>query len=54
MKPGFEKLAKAFKELGLVDFESKCYEGGRHESINELNKAEVLSDVADWFSRHLA
>jgi alpha-beta hydrolase superfamily lysophospholipase len=54
MKPGFEKLSRVFKELGLVDFEAKCYEGGRHESINELNKAEVLSDIADWFSRHLA
>jgi alpha-beta hydrolase superfamily lysophospholipase len=54
MKPGFEILSHAFKELGLVDFESKCYEGGRHESINELNKAEVLSDIADWFSRHIA
>ena len=54
MKPGFESLSRTFKELGLVDFESKCYEGGRHESLNELNKAEVLSDVADWFSRHLA
>ena len=54
MKPGFEKLAHLFKELGLVDFEAKCYEGGRHESINELNKSEVLSDIVDWFSRHIA
>ena len=54
MRKGFDALASTFKALGLVDFESKCYEGGRHESINELNKDEVLSDVADWFSRHLA
>lgn len=54
MKAGYEKLAREFKDLGLVDFESRCYEGGRHESINELNKAEVLSDIADWFSRHIA
>jgi len=54
MKAGFEKLTRSFRELGIVDFESKCYEGGRHESINELNKAEVISDLADWFSRHIA
>lgn len=53
MKEGCDKLSRTFKGLGLVDFESKCYEEGRHESINELNKAEVLSDIADWFSRHI-
>ncbi|HWR11469.1 MAG TPA: alpha/beta hydrolase [Rectinemataceae bacterium] len=54
MKAGFDLMSRSFRDLGLVDFESKCYEGGRHESINELNKAEVLSDIADWFSRHIA
>lgn len=54
MRAGYEKLARTFKDLGLVDFESKCYEGGRHESLNELNRAEVLSDIGDWFLRHLA
>jgi len=54
MKAGFGTMSRTFRELGLVDFESKCYEGGRHESINELNKDEVLSDITDWFSRHIA
>jgi len=54
MQAGYEKLAQNFRDLGLVDFESKCYEGGRHESLNELNRAEVLSDIGDWFLRHLA
>jgi alpha-beta hydrolase superfamily lysophospholipase len=53
-KEGFEKLSAQFKRLGLVDFESKCYEGGRHESINELNKDEVLSDITDWLTRHVS
>ena len=54
MQAGCEKLARSFRDLGLVDFESKCYEGGRHESLNELNRAEVISDIGDWFLRHLA
>lgn len=54
MRAGFEKLSRQLKGLGLVDFEAKCYEGGRHESINELNREEVLGDIADWFSRHIA
>lgn len=54
MKQGFDSLARTLRDLGLVDFESKCYEGGRHESINELNRDEVIGDIADWFSRHIA
>jgi len=53
MRPGYEKLAKRFEMLGIIDFESKCYEGGRHESINEINRQEVLNDIADWFTRHI-
>ncbi|HEY9053528.1 MAG TPA: alpha/beta hydrolase [Rectinemataceae bacterium] len=54
MRKGYEKLASDFRSLGLVDFESKCYEGGRHESLNEINKDEVLADIAEWFARHIA
>ncbi|MCX7026375.1 MAG: alpha/beta hydrolase [Spirochaetes bacterium] len=54
MREGFDKLSKTFKDLGLVDFEAKCYEGGRHESLNELNRDEVIADIVDWFSRHIA
>jgi len=51
---GYERLIQVFKGLGIVDFEHRCYEGGRHESINELNGDEVISDIAGWFSRHIA
>jgi len=54
MKPGFDVLSRSLRDLGLVDFEAKCYEGGRHESLNELNREEVVADIADWFSRHIA
>ena len=54
MRKGYEKLVQSFKALNIVDFESRCYEGGRHESINELNRDEVISDIIDWYSRHIA
>lgn len=54
MRQGFDVLARSLRNLGLVDFEAKCYEGGRHESHNELNRDEVIADIADWFSRHIA
>ncbi len=54
MRLGFDRLVQSFKTLGIVDFESRCYEGARHETINELNKDEVISDIEDWFSRHIA
>jgi alpha-beta hydrolase superfamily lysophospholipase len=54
MRAGFERLVQSCKALSLVDFESRCYEGGRHESINEINKDEVITDIVDWFSRHIA
>ena len=53
MQAGCEKLAQQFRSLGIIDFETKCYEGGRHESINEINRMEVLNDIANWFSRHI-
>ena len=54
MRSGFDKLTKKLKDLGFVDFEAKCYEGGRHESLNEINKDEVITDIVDWFSRRIA
>ncbi len=54
MKAGCERLAQSFKNLGIVDFETHCYEGCRHETLNEINKDEVLADLVDWFARHIA
>jgi Lysophospholipase len=54
MREGFDRLVQSIKALNIVDFETRCYEGGRHESINELNKDEVITDIVDWCSRHIA
>ncbi len=54
MKKGAEVMGNTLRTLGLSDLEVKCYEEGRHESINEINKAEVFSDITNWFTRHIA
>jgi alpha-beta hydrolase superfamily lysophospholipase len=53
MREGYERLTQEFKLLGIIDFESQCYEGDRHESLNEINREEVLDNIVDWFSRHI-
>lgn len=53
MRAGFDTLVRRLKGLGLEDFEARCYEGGRHESLNETNAAEVLEDLAAWFAKRL-
>jgi alpha-beta hydrolase superfamily lysophospholipase len=54
MKQGAQAMEKMLRGQGLADLEVKCYEEGRHESLNETNRAEVYSDLVDWFSRHIA
>jgi alpha-beta hydrolase superfamily lysophospholipase len=45
---GLPKLAKAYKDAGQGDVTLKLYENNRHETLNETNQAEVMSDVANW------
>ncbi|MEW6549783.1 MAG: alpha/beta hydrolase [Spirochaetota bacterium] len=54
MEKGFKTLESLFRSLGFIDFETKCYPEGRHESLNETNGKEVVADVVEWFSRHIA
>lgn len=53
MKAGFERMVARIGALGLEDFSSICYEGGRHESHNELNRDEVLGNLSLWLARRL-
>jgi alpha-beta hydrolase superfamily lysophospholipase len=49
----FKILVERYKKLGIKDIESKIYEGARHETLNEINKEEVKSDLISWLNRHL-
>ena len=43
-------LVDAYKAAGL-DVTLKVYPGGRHEMLNETNRAEVVADLKAWLDR---
>jgi alpha-beta hydrolase superfamily lysophospholipase len=42
------KLYEKYRNKGMTDVSLKLYPGGRHEILNEVNKAEVYGDVYQW------
>ncbi|HEX7478018.1 MAG TPA: alpha/beta hydrolase [Polyangiales bacterium] len=45
---GVVTMVKAYQRAGLSRVSSKLYPGGRHEMVNETNKAEVIADLIAW------
>ncbi len=50
---GPEKLSAWYRSCEISELYFKLYEGGRHEILNEINKAEVYEDISAWLERHL-
>jgi alpha-beta hydrolase superfamily lysophospholipase len=46
-------LVDAYRAAGL-DVTLKVYPGGRHEMLNETNRAEVVADLTAWLDRTVA
>jgi len=46
-------LVHAYRTAGL-DVTLKVYPGGRHEMLNETNRAEVVADLLAWLDRTVA
>jgi alpha-beta hydrolase superfamily lysophospholipase len=44
-------LIDRYRAAGLTDLEVKIYPGGRHEMLNETNRAEVVADLTAWLER---
>ena len=44
-------LVDRYREAGLADLEVKVYPGGRHEMLNETNRAGVVADLTAWLER---
>lgn len=51
---GVRRVAGLFRQYGVKDVTVKLYSGGRHEMLNELNRAEVFADTLAWLESHLA
>ena len=43
-------LVDAYKAAGL-EVTLKVYPGGRHEMLNETNRAEVVADLRAWLDK---
>ncbi len=46
------KVISQYKELGIKDVSEKCYEGDRHEILNELDRDTVMNDIYEWIKEH--
>jgi alpha-beta hydrolase superfamily lysophospholipase len=50
---GVTQVFNTLKEAGISDLNLKFYEEGRHESLNEINRSEVFSDVIAWLNKQI-
>ena len=49
---GVQKVFEMIQHAGVQDVHLKLYPGGRHEMLNEVNRAEVYADVLAWCEAH--
>lgn len=47
-------LMDRYREAGLTDITTDYYAGGRHEMLNETNRAEVVRNLQSWIDRVVA
>ncbi|MFO0548080.1 MAG: alpha/beta fold hydrolase [Polyangiaceae bacterium] len=50
---GHRQLAARYRAAGNNDVTDKYYEAGRHELLNETNRADVWSDILGWVEQRL-
>jgi alpha-beta hydrolase superfamily lysophospholipase len=47
----YERSVQAAEDMSSVDVTVHLYEDGRHEVLNEINRDEVIGDLASWIRR---
>jgi alpha-beta hydrolase superfamily lysophospholipase len=50
---GINILLEEYRDRGCL-IETRFYDKGRHEMLNEINKDEVINDLIDWLDRYFA
>ncbi len=50
---GVKRAYNAFCKAGLKDVMIRLYPEGRHEMLNEINKADVYQDILNWLQEKL-
>ncbi len=49
---GVRAVYNRFKALGMKDVSILLYRDGRHEILNEINRADVFEDISRWLDRY--
>lgn len=52
-KKGVQYVYDMLKLSGVKDIKLLFYDNGRHEILNELNRAEVYTDIENWINKHI-
>ena len=47
----YERSLQAVRDMPTEDVTVHLYEDGRHEVLNDTNRAEAIGDLADWIDR---
>ena len=47
---GVSKAYKMFCDVGMKDVMIRLYPEGRHEMLNEINRADVYRDILNWLN----
>ena len=50
---GVDKAYQAFCKAGLKNVTCRLYPDGRHEMLNEINKADVYNDIRNWLKENI-
>mgnify|MGYP001032584814 CR=1 FL=1 len=49
---GIPKVCQGLRDAGVKDVEMRLWETGRHELLNEPERAQIMELVYDWIQRH--
>ncbi|HJZ95460.1 MAG TPA: hypothetical protein VKE70_03085 [Candidatus Solibacter sp.] len=47
---GVEVLMQRYQRAGVCDLSYDYYPGGRHEMLNEINRAQVVANLLRWIT----
>ena len=50
---GPTEIARQYKAAGLTRVTLQLYQGARHELFHEINRAQVMDDLAGWLDSAL-
>ena len=50
---GVKRAWQSLKEAGVTDLTLKLYPEDRHELLNELDRKQIMEDIAGWLAKYL-